>query len=85
MAKIFFHPSLLLLFLYQGSGMGKNQDPGSVVNIPDPQHCENQCLESTNPTKTMWLEWRYHSGRHEVTEALGNAYPLFCFVLYHSS
>jgi hypothetical protein len=22
----------------QGSGMGKNQDPGSGINIPDPQH-----------------------------------------------
>jgi hypothetical protein len=22
-----------------GSGMGKNQDPGSGINIPDPPHC----------------------------------------------
>jgi hypothetical protein len=22
-----------------GTGMGKNQDPGSGINIPDPQHC----------------------------------------------
>ncbi len=22
-----------------GSGMGKNQDPGSGINIPDQQHC----------------------------------------------
>jgi hypothetical protein len=22
-----------------GSGMGKNQDPGSGINIPDPQLC----------------------------------------------
>jgi hypothetical protein len=39
----FFHPSLLLLFLDPGSdiriGLGKNQDPGSGINIPDPQHC----------------------------------------------
>jgi hypothetical protein len=42
---IFFHPSLLLLFLDPGSGirdpgsrMGKNRDPGSEINIPDPQH-----------------------------------------------
>ena len=41
----FFHPSLLLLFLDPGSeirdpgsGMGKNQDPGSGINIPDSQH-----------------------------------------------
>ncbi len=36
---IFFHPSFLLLFVDPGSGMGKNQDPGSGINIPDPQHC----------------------------------------------
>jgi hypothetical protein len=35
----FFSPSLLLLFLDPGSGMGKNQDPKSGINIPDPQHC----------------------------------------------
>ncbi len=34
----FFSLSLLLLFLDPGSGMGKNQDPGSGINIPDPQH-----------------------------------------------
>jgi hypothetical protein len=33
----FFHPSLLFLFLDPGSGMDKNQDPGSGINIPDPQ------------------------------------------------
>ncbi len=45
MTTNFFHPSLLLLFLDPGSGirdpgskMGKNQDPGSGINIPDPQH-----------------------------------------------
>ncbi len=26
-----------------GSGMGKNQDPGSGINIPDPQHCIIPC------------------------------------------
>jgi hypothetical protein len=29
----FFHPSLLLLFLDPGSGMGKNQDPESGMFI----------------------------------------------------
>jgi hypothetical protein len=24
-----------------GFGMGKNQDPGSGINIPDPQHCSS--------------------------------------------
>jgi hypothetical protein len=25
--------------IFPGSGMSKNQDPGSGINIPDPQHC----------------------------------------------
>jgi hypothetical protein len=33
-----FHPSLLLLFLDTGSGMAKNQDPGSGINILDAQY-----------------------------------------------
>jgi hypothetical protein len=39
MTPIFFHPSLLLLLLDPGSGMGKNQNPGYGINIPDPQYC----------------------------------------------
>jgi hypothetical protein len=45
----------MLLFLDPGSGLGKNQDPGSGINIPDPQHlcaliievefCEVELLE----------------------------------------
>ena len=27
-----------------GSGMGKNQDPGSGINIPDPQQCLRRYL-----------------------------------------
>jgi hypothetical protein len=38
MTTNFVHPSLLLLFLDPGFGMVKNQDPGSGINIPDPQH-----------------------------------------------
>jgi hypothetical protein len=34
MTTHFFHPSLLLLFLNPGSGMDKNQDSGSGINIP---------------------------------------------------
>jgi hypothetical protein len=36
MTSNFFYPSM---FLDPGSGMGKNQDPGSGINIPDPPHC----------------------------------------------
>jgi hypothetical protein len=35
--NLFFASSFLLLD--PGSGMEKNQNSGSVVNIPDPQHC----------------------------------------------
>jgi hypothetical protein len=38
MTKKFFHPSSSLRFLDPGSGMGKNQDAGSGINIPDSQH-----------------------------------------------
>jgi hypothetical protein len=31
-----------------GSGMGKNQDPGSGINIPDPQHWDPGCHLFTN-------------------------------------
>ncbi len=60
MAKIFFHPSLLLLFLDPGSGfrdpgsgMGKNQDPGSGINIPDPQHVKGGYKQ--NDVIKKWL------------------------------
>jgi hypothetical protein len=39
MTKKNVHPSLLLLFWDPGSGIGKNQDPGSGINIPDPPLC----------------------------------------------
>jgi hypothetical protein len=43
MTTNFFSPSLCCCFwirdLRPGSGMGKNQDSGSGINIPDPQHC----------------------------------------------
>jgi hypothetical protein len=47
MTTIFFHPSLCRCFWIQDpgseirdprSGMSKNQDPGSGINIQDPQH-----------------------------------------------
>ncbi len=61
MTTNFFYPALLLLFLDlgseiwdmasgiqdRGSGMGKNQDPGSGINIPDLQHW-SRSSQSTN-------------------------------------
>jgi hypothetical protein len=42
-----------LLFLDPGSGMGKNQDLGSGINIPDPQHCwtriKRECDSTSSP------------------------------------
>jgi hypothetical protein len=37
-----------------GSGMGKNQDPGSGINIPDPQHCF--CFSHENKVKNCGKE-----------------------------
>ncbi len=37
----FFPPPLLLLMFDPVFGIVKNQDPGSGINIPDPQHCLN--------------------------------------------
>ncbi len=39
--KKFFTPLFCCCFWIRDprSGMGKNQDPGSGINIPDPQHC----------------------------------------------
>jgi hypothetical protein len=34
----FFSPLSFVAVLDPGSGMGKNQDSGSGINIPDPQH-----------------------------------------------
>jgi hypothetical protein len=31
-----------------GSGMGKNQDPGTGINIPDPQHCPTESNKLPN-------------------------------------
>jgi hypothetical protein len=40
MTSNFFSPlSFVAIF---GSGMGKNQDPGSGINIPDPPHCQER-------------------------------------------
>jgi hypothetical protein len=44
MTKKIFSPLSFVAFFESGiwdpgSGMGKNQDPGSEINIPDPQHC----------------------------------------------
>jgi hypothetical protein len=36
-----------------GSGMGKNQIPGSGTNIPDPQHCCSQFSLSGRDDKTF--------------------------------
>ena len=53
--NFFFHPYHLLLCLDPGSGMGKNQDPGSGINIPDSQHC----------CKLMFAIWQGMSLRDE--------------------
>jgi hypothetical protein len=50
----FFHPSLLLLFLDPRSGIDKNQDPGSGINIPDPQHCFEVLMSGIVLSLDIW-------------------------------
>ncbi len=51
----FFQTSLWFVFLVPGSGMGKIQNPGSWLKVPDPQHCcllisvADQCLFGVDP------------------------------------
>jgi hypothetical protein len=52
MTTNFFPPVLLLLFLDPGSGMGKNQDPGSWTHTPDPQPCILGYLIDIWPTRS---------------------------------
>jgi hypothetical protein len=54
--KIFFSPLSFLPVFGSGirdprSGMGKNQDPGSGINIPDPQHCLWVYIKATIETE----------------------------------
>jgi hypothetical protein len=35
--------------------MGKNQDPGSGINIPDPQHCPKENIQNRTSTKFFFL------------------------------
>jgi hypothetical protein len=45
MTKIFFSPLSFVAVFDPGSGMGKNQDPGSGINIPDPPHrTQKKCV-----------------------------------------
>jgi hypothetical protein len=55
MTTNFFSPlSFVAVF---GSGMGKNQDPGSGINIPGsqhcPQHCPQHCKEGNKTTRNI--------------------------------
>jgi len=38
-----------------GSGMGKNQDPGSGINIPDPQHWLVESVPKCHGSATLFL------------------------------
>jgi hypothetical protein len=46
-----------------GSGMGKNQDPGSGINILDPQHCLQIMV-------LQWLSCMIHGVEPDLLGAL---------------
>jgi hypothetical protein len=41
-----------------GSGMGKNQDPGSVINIPDWQHCTFASFLKDKKVKISYKQYK---------------------------
>ncbi len=75
LTKFFFHPSLFYLFLDPGSGMGKNQDPGSGINIPDPQHW---CRQGSRRSTLSHICCRYLYVRYPVCDVAE-----FKFLLCH--
>jgi hypothetical protein len=56
-SKFFFHSSLLLLFLDPGSGMGKNQDPGSGINNPTRNTGFDICRYRTTVTMVQYIKF----------------------------
>jgi|LakMenE01Jun11ns_1017448.scaffolds.fasta_scaffold8149651_1 hypothetical protein len=52
-----FSPPLLVLLLDPGSGMDKIQDPGSGMNIRDPQHCSLVRPQTLHFTGTPWRSY----------------------------
>jgi hypothetical protein len=77
--KNFLHPSLFYLFLDPGSGMGKNQDPGSGINIPDPPHWLKQKNSFFLSKIAFYLSVRLYKGRpsklKEKLSALKREHP----------
>jgi hypothetical protein len=51
-----------------GSGIqnGKKSDPGSVINIPDPQHCRPD--KQTHAHEMLWFSVPQENGRVLVEE-----------------
>jgi hypothetical protein len=50
-----------------GSGMGENQDPGSGINIPDPQHCVQATREAFGPKRE-----HPRNSKNEIYEVCGS-------------
>ncbi len=67
MTKIFFTPLSCCCFWIRdpGSGMGKNQDPGSGINIRDP-HCSSFFYDNLNPANFSG----FPAGLWELREAV---------------
>jgi hypothetical protein len=76
MTTIIFHPSLMLLFL----------DPGSEINIPDPQHClELYCIPSMHCCGSGYIIQRYGSGSfyHQAKIVRKTLIPTVLCLLYN--
>jgi hypothetical protein len=71
--NFFFTPLFSTCFWIRdpGSGMGKNQDPGSGISIPDPQHCsfgfKNPCKKICETRKLEAIHEQHFVGAAEAT------------------
>jgi hypothetical protein len=64
--QLIFITLSFLLFLDPGSGMGKNQDPGSGINFPDPQHWSYEIFINEKPESSVvicrWSNFFFFGG-----------------------
>jgi hypothetical protein len=55
----FFSPLSFIAVFGLGSGMGKNQDPRSGINIPDPHHWGLGCLSQIQGPGSDFFQSRF--------------------------
>jgi hypothetical protein len=57
--------------------MGKSQDPGSGINIPDPPHCKPVCFSGSDPIRSVDPDTDSESGSRRAK--IEKSYEISCF------